>query len=274
MSKDKTPQTTRRTTRLSASSPSLTNAVSTTSHSLTLRDLVFGGEILNADDLFSSLPGRCGVILELIRLLGPLNSKMIPLFLYGGISTGKTTTVLQIFRHLKRPFVYVSCRTCYSPRILFETILNQLLLHRKNEGNGYSSAKRCEKPADFVNYLRDALVNVINGLKEKTERSSSKKSVKWVKGNMIYLIIDNLEFVRDWDKSLSILPFLYKLYDLLKMPELGLIFISSASPDTYYSDTGYEEPIPLYFSDYTEEDLRQIFLRNQLNPKLYASFLE
>ncbi|WOG89167.1 hypothetical protein DCAR_0208403 [Daucus carota subsp. sativus] len=274
MSKDKTPQTTRRTTRLSASSPSLTNAVSTTSHSLTLRDLVFGGEILNADDLFSSLPGRRGVILELIRLLGPLNSKMIPLFLYGGISTGKTTTVLQIFRHLKRPFVYVSCRTCYSPRILFETILNQLLLHRKNEGNGYSSAKRCEKPADFVNHLRDALVNVINGLKEKTERSSSKKSVKWVKGNMIYLIIDNLEFVRDWDKSLSILPFLYKLYDLLKMPELGLIFISSASPDTYYSDTGYEEPIPLYFSDYTEEDLRQIFLRNQLNPKLYASFLD
>lgn len=137
----------------------------------------------------------------------------IPLFLYGGVSTGKTTTVLQIFRHLRRPFVYVSCRTCYSPRILFETIINQLLLHSKNEGNGYSSAKRCEKPSDFVNYLRDALLNVISGFKEKMEKSSSKKSLKWVKGSIVYVIIDNLELVRDWDKSLSILPFLYKLYD-------------------------------------------------------------
>ncbi|XP_074329803.1 origin of replication complex subunit 5 [Apium graveolens] len=280
MSKDKTPQTTRRTTRLSTSSPSLSNADAkltkccSTPHSLTLRDLVFGGEIFNADDLFASLPGRRGVILELIRLLGPLNSRMLPLFLYGGVSTGKTTTVLQMFRHFKRPFVYVSCRSCYNPRILFESIINQLLLHSKNEGNGYSSAKRCEKPSDFVNYLQDALGYVINGLKEKTEKLSLKKSLKWVKGSMVYLIIDNLELVRDWDKSLSILPFLFKLYDLLKMPELGLIFISSASPDTYHSDTGYTEPIPLYFPDYTEEDLRQIFLRNQSNPKLYASFLD
>lgn len=279
MSKDKTPQTTRRTTRLSASSPSLSNATPetkkcTSTNSLSLRNLVFGGEPLNADDLFSSLPGRRGVILELIRLLGPLNSRMIPLFLYGGVSTGKTTTVLQIFRHLRRPFVYVSCRTCYSPRILFETIINQLLLHSKNEGNGYSSAKRCEKPSDFVNYLRDALLNVISGFKEKMEKSSSKKSLKWVKGSIVYVIIDNLELVRDWDKSLSILPFLYKLYDLLKVPEMSLIFISNASPDTYYSDTGYAEPIPLYFPDYTDDDLRQIFLRNQSNPKLYASFLE
>lgn len=278
MGKEKSPEITRRTTRLSSSSPGLNNAIETKTSSnpppLTLGDLVFGGETLSPNDLISSLPGRRSQILELISLLGPLNSPLIPLFVYGGVSTGKTSTILQIFRHLNRPFVYASCRTCYNPRILFESIMNQLFLHRKNEGNGYLSAKRCEKPSDFINYLRDALVSVINTLKENMGKSSSKKSVKRAKGYLVYLIIDNLELVREWDKSSTILPFLFKLYDILKMPELGLIFISSTSPDTYYSDTGYTEPIPLYFPDYTEDDICQIFMRNQSNPKLYSSFLE
>lgn len=117
---------------------------------------------MSPNDLICSLPGRRIQILELICILGPLNSKMIPVFLYGGVSIGKTSTILQIFffllnystdfRHLNRPFVYASCLTCYNPQLLFESIINQLLLHRKNEGNGYLSAKRCEKLSDFVNF--------------------------------------------------------------------------------------------------------------------------
>lgn len=275
MGKEKSQEITRRTTRLSASSTGVTETKADSNpRPPKLRDLVFAGESLSPNDLISSLPGRRNQILELISLLGPVNCPLIPLFVYGGVSTGKTSSVLQIFRRLKRPFVYASCRTCYSPRILFESIMNQLLLHIKNEGNGYSSAKRCEKPSDFINYLRDALVNIINSLKVNMEKSNSKKSVIRAKGNMVYLIIDNLELVREWDKSSIILPFLFKLYDMLKMPELGLIFVSSSSPDTYYSDTGYTEPIPVYFPDYTEDDIRQIFMRNQSNPKLYSSFLE
>ena len=209
-----------------------------------------------------------------MRLLGPLNSPMLPLFLYGGTSTGKTSIILQIFRHLNRPFVYSSCLTCYSPRILFESIMNQLLLHRKNSDNGYASAKRCERPSDFVVSLREALTNVLNTLKENSGKSSSRKPAGQANGRMIYLIFDNLELVREWDKSSSILPFLFELYDILNMPEVGLIFISKVSPDAYYSDRGYVEPIPILFPDYTEDSLRQIFMRNQANPKLYSSFLE
>ncbi|KAK6804553.1 hypothetical protein RDI58_002337 [Solanum bulbocastanum] len=272
------PQTPRRTTRASLSNTP--NPKSSTGKlkscnllPLTIHDLAYGDESISFNDLISSLPGRRAQIIELLHLLGPLDSPMFPVFVYGGASTGKTSSILQTFKHLKRPFIYCSCITCYNPRILFESVLNQLLLHRRNESNHYSSAKRCERPSDFVNLLQEALHNVVDSLKGNVEKSSSKKSVGRARGKMVYLVFDNLELAREWDKSSNILPFLFKLYDILKMPEVGLIFLSNDSPDTYYSDTGYVEPVPVYFPDYTEDELRQILMKNQKNPKLYSSFL-
>lgn len=279
MGKEESPQVTRRTTRFSSSAADLNNGVERTKAKdpppPTLNDLLFGEDKpISLDDLLSSFPGRRFQILELVRILGPLNCPMPPLFIYGGTSTGKTSTILQIFRHLHRPFVYSSCLTCYSPRILFESVLDQLLLHRKNAANGYSSGKRCERPSDFVNFLREALTSILSNLQGNSGNLRSKKLEGQAKGHMIYLIFDNLELVREWDKSSTMLPFLFNLYDILKMPEVGMIFISNTSPDTYYSCMGYVEPTPVYFPDYTEENLRQIFMRNQSNKKLYSSFLE
>ncbi|GMY23677.1 origin of replication complex subunit 5 [Fagus crenata] len=273
MGKEESPQITRRTTR-SSSSTTVETTKASDSHPPTINDLVFGEDLISLNDLLSSFPGRRIQILELVRLLGTSNSPMLPLFMYGGASSGKTSIILQMFRHLNCPFVYSSCRSCYSPRILFESVLNQLLLHRKNAANGYSSAKRCERPSDFVNFLREALSNVINNSKGNPRKLETKKLVGQADGNMIYLIFDNLELVREWDKSSTILPFLFNLYDFLKMPEVGLIFVSNTSPDTYYSNMGYMDPIPVHFPDYTEDDLCQIFLRNQANRKLYSSFLD
>ncbi|XLU54619.1 hypothetical protein S245_049267, partial [Arachis hypogaea] len=59
------------------------------------------------------------------------------------------------------------------------------------------------------------------------------------------------------------------------IPEVGLIFISNTSPDTFYSSNmGYVEPIPVYFPDYTDADLCKILSRNQADSKLYSSFLD
>nr|GMC64593.1 origin of replication complex subunit 5 [Ipomoea batatas] len=155
-----------------------------------------------------------------------------------------------------------------------EDLALKLLLHRRTESNGYSSAKRCDKPSDFVNLLQEALVKIVEDLKMNAEKSGSKKSAQRTSGRMVYLIFDNLEHIREWNKP-EILPFLFKLYDVLKMPEVGLIFVSATSPDTYYSDTGCVEPVHVYFPDYTEDDLHQIFMRrSQGNSKLYSSFLE
>lgn len=281
MGEDEVPLVTRRTTRSSsATTVSTKNDVvertkSTNMCSPSLNDLLYGGEPIDLDVLLSNFPGRHPQIRELLQILGPSNTPMLPIFVYGGPSTGKTSLILQLFRHLNRPFVYSSCRTCYSPRILFESVINQLSHHRKNATNGYSSVKRCEKPSDFVNFLREALVGMVKRLKENMGKSkSSKKRERLIDGHMVYLIFDKLELVRDWDKSSSILPLLFNLHSILNIPEVGLIFISSTPPDTFYSSMGYIEPIPIYFPNYSEDDLRHILVRNQANPKLYSSFLE
>ncbi|XP_012843946.1 PREDICTED: origin of replication complex subunit 5, partial [Erythranthe guttata] len=279
MGKDETPKRNRRSTRQSSTpnskAPPESSKATNQLKSLSVNDLVFSTETLSLDDLIGSFPGRRSQILELIKLVGPLDSPMMPLFVYGGSSTGKTSTILQIFKHLNRPFAYSSCISCYSPRIMFESILNQLLLHRRNESCGYLSAKRCEKPSDFVNLLREALSSLVDSLKgNNVGKSGSKKSPTQVNGRMVYLIFDNIELVREWDKSSSIVPLLFNLYDILKMTEVGMIFVSKTSLDTFESDTGYAEPFPVYFPDYTEDDLRQIFMKKQENPKLYSSFLD
>ncbi|XP_068328468.1 origin of replication complex subunit 5-like [Pyrus communis] len=278
MGKEESPKTTRRKTRSSVLATPSKNVVDETKasslHPPTLSDLVLGeqGESLSANDLSSVFPGRRSQILELLRLLGLPNSPMLPIFVYGGTSTGKTSIVVETFRHLKHPFVYSSCLTSYSPRILFESVLNQLFLHPENAANGYSSAKCCESPSDFIHFLREALVSILGNTKGLSGKVTSKRSGK-ANGNMIRLVFDNLERLRGWDKGSIILPLLFNLYDILKMPEVGLIFISSASPDTYYSNMGYVEPIPMYLPDYTQDDLQKIFMRNQANKKLFAFFV-
>ncbi|XP_072951886.1 origin of replication complex subunit 5 isoform X1 [Typha angustifolia] len=256
---EKTPQATpKRATR--SSSSSLATSPNPSIHPQTppsLPDhLLFPQPPISLSQLLSNLPGRKPQILDIVRLIGPRNSPMLPLLLYGRASTGKTSTVLQVFRHLNRPFVYASCRSCHSPRILFETVLNQLLLYNRNKRDGYSSTKRCERPSEFVDLLRDAL-----------RKLGSKET------SMIYLVFDNVELIRGWIRSSGIISLLFRLFDILKIPELGLIYVSSATPDAYYSMTGSIEPNSVYFPDYTADDLHSIFMRNQENPKLYSSFL-
>ncbi|KAK9138630.1 hypothetical protein Sjap_009224 [Stephania japonica] len=279
MSKEESLQVTKRATRSSTSTPvktaSRTQKTIKPHASLLRNDLVFEGEPLSLDALISNFHGRRLQILKLLNFIGPLNTSMLPLFLYGGPAAGKTSVLLQSFRHLQRPFVYASCRTCYNPKILFESVLNQLSSHRQQASNGYSCAKKCDKPSDFVHLLQEAFKEVINTLKGNSkEKKGSKESEGKDCGSMVYLIFDNLELVRDWEKESVIIPMLFKLYDILKLPEVGLIFISNASPDTYYSNTGSLEPLPIYFPDYTEDELYQIFSRNQRNPKFYSSFLD
>ncbi|XP_068635420.1 origin of replication complex subunit 5-like [Aristolochia californica] len=272
------PQTSRRTTRSSCATPLKgTNVIQNKTDSVRppsiLSDLL-AEEPISLDNLLDRFPGRRDQIFEILHLIGPRDSPMIPLLLYGGASTGKTSVILQVFRYLNRPFVYSSCRSCYCPRILFESVLDQLLLHRRKENNGYSSAKKCERFSDFVNFLRDALIQAIHNLKESQKETVSEETTRQGNGNMVYLIFDNMELIRDWDKNSTIIPMLFRLYDQLKMPELGLIFVSSCTPDTYYANTGFVEPLYVRFTDYTEDELHQIFMKNKANTKLYSSFLD
>ncbi|CAA7388206.1 unnamed protein product [Spirodela intermedia] len=236
-------------------------------------NFLFREESISLDVLLQHFPGRRSQVLEILQLIGPLNSPMIPLFVYGGPSTGKSSVVTQVFRHLNRPFVYASCCSCYSPSILFQYVLNQLFLLTKNLRNDFSSSWSCERASDFIILLKDALTQFVSVVGECSDKSDLKQSTALGDGKMIYLVFDNVEMIRHWDGSSDLISILFKLQDLLRMVEVGLIYISRAGPNCYYANIGSTEPLPIFFPDYTEDDLYEILMRNQVNPKLYSSFL-
>ena len=79
MGKEESAQVVTRRTTISFSS---STQKSRNPQPMTLNDLVFGDEPISFDDLISSLPGRRSQILELVHLLGPLNSPTIPPSVY------------------------------------------------------------------------------------------------------------------------------------------------------------------------------------------------
>ncbi|PWZ55685.1 Origin of replication complex subunit 1 [Zea mays] len=112
-----------------------------------------------------------------------------------------------------------------------------------------------DKPSYFVAALHDTLAGLS------------------AQGEVVYLVFDNLEVVRSWDKGAQLLVLLLRLYDLLRLPQAVLVYVSRATPDAYYSMTGSVEPNHIYFPDYTVDEVRDVLMRGHPNPKLYSSFL-
>ena len=110
-------------------------------------------------------------ISELLNLLGRPDDPVPPLFVYGPAATGKTSIVREAMRVLKRPHAYVTCRSSHSPRLLFESILNQLQGHVRSMANNYSSVRRCEKVLDFTKQLPGACEQALS---RKTKQSKRK----------------------------------------------------------------------------------------------------
>ncbi len=114
---------------------------------------------------------------ELLSILGEACDCIPPLLLYGAAATGKTSIVCEIMRVLGRPHAYASCHSCHNPRLLFESILNQLVGHIRSAANNYASVRRCERLPDFIEHLPGACAEAMSCQKsvKKQGISSSKK---------------------------------------------------------------------------------------------------
>ncbi|KAG6552492.1 hypothetical protein Mapa_005912 [Marchantia paleacea] len=213
--------------------------------------------------LSDRFPGRNDQIDDLLCILGEPCDAFPPLLVYGSPATGKTSILRESLSFLNRPHAYVSCRSCHCPRLVFESILNQLLGHVRSRANNYASARRCEKLTDFVTYLVDFC-----GRKELVSKSCGNLN------KTIYLIFDNVELVRGWTGGNVLMSSLLKLADLTRLPNLGLILVSSAGPDTFQRGSASREPLPLHFKDYSNEELYQILTKRQPHSELYSFFLK
>lgn len=90
---------------------------------------------------------------------------------------------------------------------------------------------------------------------------------------VVYLIFDNVELLLDWPGGLRLISALLRLCEFSGLANLGLIFVSSLGPDSFFSGTGLLEPLPVYMRDYTDDDLHQILLKRKPKGELYSSFL-
>ncbi|MCO5605838.1 hypothetical protein L7F22_060022 [Adiantum nelumboides] len=231
--------------------------------------------------LVDHFPARTSEIIQLLGLLGEPCDLMFPLFVYGGASTGKTSILLEIFRQMKRPFAYTSCRSSHTPRILFESILNQLHRHVRSPSNKFSSLKKCDKFSDFVGLLTDACSlaafekaeSISKGLISPQKKKGCIGKDTDASLPVIYLIFDNVELLLDWSGGFRLISALLRLSEFSGLENLGLIFISSLGPDAFFSGTGLLELIPVYMRDYTDGDLHQILLKKKPNRELYSAFL-
>lgn len=67
---------------------------------------------------------------------------------------------------LQLPHAFVNCVECFTARLLFEQILNQLYNHCPGPENEFSSYERCDTFNEFVRFYKRAITS--RGLENET----------------------------------------------------------------------------------------------------------
>ena len=80
-----------------------------------------------------------------------------PLFIHGPSGTGKSGVTRGVLELLSLPCAIIDCMACCSPRLVFETALNQLHGHQPCAANGYVGWSPCDSIASFVAGLQEAI---------------------------------------------------------------------------------------------------------------------
>ncbi|KAL5210068.1 hypothetical protein ABZP36_005691 [Zizania latifolia] len=141
--------------------------------------------------------------MDLLRLLAP--APVLPLMLHGGAATGKTRALFLELRHLCpcQRLVYAALRSLPSRPLRFSSLLSSAQRHSPVSTS--SRQRLPDKPSDFVVALRNALTGIVS------------------QGEVVYLVFDNLDVVRRWDKGDQLLSLFLGLHDLLQLPQVVLV---------------------------------------------------
>jgi origin recognition complex subunit 5 len=179
--------------------------------------------------LCSRLPGRERQIQLLLSLLGEPRQPTCPaVYVYGNTSTGKTLTVKTILSSLQVPHAFVNCMECYSPKLLYGTILGHLM----EDTSGYV---RCDSMPSFIRFLQSFA----------DERTAET----------IYIVLDKAERLREMNATL--LPSLLRLSELTHR-RVCTILVSELVWEKLAMAAGGLHPYPLHFPQYTKSEVLAI----------------
>lgn len=191
-----------------------------------------------------SFPGRKYQIQQLCNLFGYKNETFVDcVYIYGPSSTGKSSIVTSVLDNLGIQHVRINLIECYSPKILFESILNQLSGHKVDSFKGLPYAK-CDNIMDFIFNL--------------------KKCASEVDLNNTVIVLDKAERLRNMEYNL--LPSFLKFQEISQLP-ISVILVSEIMFEKYYSKFVVDEPIKVYFPQYTQDELLEILCLDHENVK-------
>nr|XP_002740279.1 PREDICTED: origin recognition complex subunit 5-like [Saccoglossus kowalevskii] len=208
------------------------------------------------DEIHNTLPCRESQISTLLALFGkPSHAAYSSIFIYGHTASGKSAVITTILQTLQLPHAIVNCVECYTQRLLYEHILNQVGDVIPSPDNNYSCYARCDNMNDFVRLLKNLI--------EEKELGS----------RTLFIVLDKAERLRDMDAN--ILPALLRLQELSNC-NICVILISEIVLEKFRTGTGFHEPFVLHFPDYSKDEMLEIISHDcpsDYSPSFYISYV-
>lgn len=216
------------------------------------------------DEIQKKVLCRENQLCDLRDLLGDGDEPLpCSIFISGCMASGKSLCVNTVLCFFGYKHVVIDCIECYSPKIMYESILT---------GLNNNDAIKCENLLDLVNNLN---------------RMRSEKNIT----QPIVIVFDRAERLRTMDQN--IMQAFLRLRELCNL-NVCTIFITHLVYENFYFKMGVREPIKIYFPNYNKEELFKIIFTYQksfiqhinstyevdahiqkelANPELFANFL-
>eukprot|EP00049_Salpingoeca_infusionum_P011146 m.192208 g.192208 ORF g.192208 m.192208 type:complete len:575 (+) comp14851_c1_seq5:895-2619(+) len=190
------------------------------------------------DGLVKRFPGRYEQISQLITLMGTPELPTLPsLFVYGTTATGKSTVVQSVLEATQVPFAMVSCIETYTPRLLYEQVLNALSGELPGAPNLYTGYARCDSMRAFLPLLAEVI----------DKRACPHHTT--------YIVLDDCDRLRSMNPA--ILAAFLRLSELVKR-NVCVICISCIIWDKFAHGTGFNDPLLVHFPPYNKSQTVQI----------------
>ena len=158
------------------------------------------------------------------------------LFLFGDIGTGKTTILTEFLKFLPIKSVNIDCIECYTSKIVYETILNQLFDHELVAKSNYAPFAKCENVRIFL----EALVHNYTNDEDP-----------------FIILFDNAERLRDMDAN--VLELFLRLQEMTVL-NVCCIFVSTIPMEKMYPKESFPIPFTIYWPKYTKQEILQILM--------------
>eukprot|EP01147_Barroeca_monosierra_P010030 gene10030-2204_t len=167
-----------------------------------------------------------------------------PVFVYGVPSTGKSMIVRKVIKESGSRYAFINCLEAYSPRVLFEQILNSLSGELPGPENLYGGYARCDTVAKFIKLLTQIF----------DKQDASKSS--------IFVVLDRCDRMRRLKQN--VLSVFLRLRELTRR-NIGVVMISTIVWHKFPSATGLPQPLTLHIPAYTKTETLAI-LQHQSPP--------